>query len=202
MDYWQVMLASSLDEDMGVADDEDDAQMRLAIQESIRDYIPQACSDPWLPPNPIYADADPEALRTCAGSSLPTWSPFHQSPRPLVPVSSSKRKPHPFDYHPPPFKRSDSLLSSGSDDAMPPPSQRRRSSYSPLIRQRVNPFDSSPHFRTKNNTYYSLSSDEEDNPPLDLRPKTSFGLPAKQPSRNRPRSPALATPDDIVEGDM
>ena len=118
MEYWQVMLASSLDEDVGVTDDDDDAGLRLAIQESLKDYSPQACSSPWLPPNPIYTDADSEALRTCGRSSLPTRRPFQQSPSSLVPVPSSKRKPHPSDYHPPPLKRSESLLSSGSDDDM------------------------------------------------------------------------------------
>ena len=223
MEYWQVMLASSLDEDVGVTEEDDDAGLRLAIQESLKDYSPRGSSSPWLPPNPIYTDADSEA---CGGSSLPTQRPFQQSPSSLVPVPSSKRKPHPFDYHPPPLKRSESLLSSGSDDDMPPPSQRRRSSYSPFIRQRVNPFDFPSRISAGNSTY-TLSSDEEDDPSVEPRQKTAqttingkasghaserftgtsrgLGLSspsAKQTSGDRPRDSALVAPDDVVEGDM
>lgn len=137
LDYWKIMLASSLDEEVVVRDDDDDdddddEQMRLAIEMGIIDTSSQ------VPKSSIFSATRAKAQGENMRAEIAVTHPVDNKPslpirrsigRPsglLTPMTSQQRKPHPFDYHPPLPKRRKSFSSDTSDDDAPSPSQKRR----------------------------------------------------------------------------
>ena len=137
LDYWKVMLASSLDEEVVIIDDhddDDDENMQRAIEMGIIDTSCQAPKSSRFSATCAKAqDENPRAktaalqpldnrlsLPICRSVQRPSWL--------STPSTSPPRKPHPFDYHPPLPKRRKSFSSDTSDNDTPIPSPKKRRS--------------------------------------------------------------------------
>ena len=137
LDYWKVMLASSLDEEVVIIDDhddDDDENMQQAIKMGIIDTSCQVPKSSRFSATRAKAqDVNPRAktatlqpldnrlsLPICRSVQRPSWL--------STPSTSPPRKPHPFDYHPPLPKRRKSFSSDTSDNDTPIPSPKKRRS--------------------------------------------------------------------------
>lgn len=137
LDYWKVMLASSLDEEVVIIDDhddDDDENMQQAIKMGIIDTSCQVPKSSRFSATRAKAqDVNPRAktatlqpldnrlsLPICRSVQRPSWL--------STPSTSPPRKPHPFDYHPPLPKRRKSFSSDTSDNDRPIPSPKKRRS--------------------------------------------------------------------------
>jgi hypothetical protein len=197
LDYWKVMLASSLDEEVVILDDydddDDDKNMRLAIEMSIIDTSSQVPKSSRFPATRAKAQDENMRAKTAVMQplenrlSLPICRSVRRSSWLSTPSTSPPRKPHPFDYHPPLPKRRKSFSSDTSDDDAPTPLQKKRRGHLALdvwddshSQSPQETFLNSPyqvHFDSDKGGHDNLSSE-------------CLGRSAEPPARDQPRTNA------------
>lgn len=195
LDYWKIMLASSLDDEMVVLDDDDDDddEMQLAIKMGIIDTSCQVSKSSRTSATRAKAQDENTRAKTAVMQpledklSLPICRSV-QRPLWLSPPSTSPpRKPHPFDYHPPLPKRRKSFSSDTSDYDATTPSQKKRRGH--VVLDLLDDSHSQPLQETFLNSPYQVRFDS-DKGGRDNLSSECLGRSAEPTARVKPRTNA------------